>query len=74
MPGRVIGRWADDQVLLQLEDSRVFEAPAPAEVCDFEVGDRVLVYFDGDSGPAGWYLPDKQQGVDLRGWGRAREH
>jgi hypothetical protein len=69
----VIGRWADDQVLIRLEDGRVFEAPAPETVSGFDVGDRVDMYFDGDGTPVGWYLPEKRRGVDLRGWGRARE-
>lgn len=73
LPGRVIGRWADDQVLIRLDDGRVFEAPAPAQVADFDVGDRVQLYFDAAGVPVGWFLPDRGQGVDLRGWGRANE-
>jgi hypothetical protein len=73
VPGRVIGRWSDDKVLIRLDDGRVFEAPAPEEVRDFDVGDRVDLYFDPDGTPVGWYLTDKQQGVDLRGWGSADE-
>jgi hypothetical protein len=69
----VIGRWAHDQVLIRLDDGRVFEAPAPDEVSGFDVGDRVDLYVDSAGTAVGWYLPDKQQGVDLRGWGRARE-
>jgi hypothetical protein len=67
IPGRVIGRWADDHALIRAEDGRVLELPATAEVSDFEVGDRVEVYLDGGDMPVGWYLPDRQQGVDLRG-------
>jgi hypothetical protein len=69
----VVGRWADDQVLIRLDDGRVFEAPAPMEVRAFDVGDRVDLYFDASGTPVGWYLPERGQGVDLRGWGRASE-
>jgi hypothetical protein len=73
LPGLVIGRWADDQALVRLADGRVFELPAPPEVSDFDIGDRVDVYLDSDAAIAGWYLPDKGHGVDLRGWGSADE-
>ena len=74
LPGQVVGRWAEDQVLLRLDDGRTFEVSAPDEVSGFDVGDRVTVYFDAIGRPIGWYLTDKGQGVDLRGWGGAREH
>jgi hypothetical protein len=67
LSGLVIGRWADDQALARLADGRVFELPAPAEVSDFDVGDRVDVYMDESGTVVGWYLPDRGHGVDLRG-------
>jgi hypothetical protein len=33
----------------------------------FDVGDSVVVYFDAAGAVLGWYLPEKGQGVDLRG-------
>ena len=69
----MIGRWADDKVLIRLDDGRVFEAPVPADVSDFDVGDRADLYFDRDGRVTGWYLPERQQGVDLRGSGGADE-
>ena len=73
VPGEIVGRWAEDHALIRLEDGRSFEVPTPAEVDGFDVGDKVLVYFDGDGSMEGWYLPDRGEGVDLRGSGGARE-
>jgi hypothetical protein len=68
----VVGRWGEDRVLIRLEDGRALEAPAPEPVADFDVDDRVDVYFGSDGELLGWYLPDKKHGVDLRG--HADEH
>lgn len=54
VPGRVIGRWSDDKVLIRLEDGRVVEAPVPDEVQDFDVGDPVEVRVDPDGNPVSW--------------------
>jgi hypothetical protein len=47
------------------------ELPAPGEVDDeWDVGDQLMVFFDNDA-VVGWYLPEKQLGVDLREPGAA---
>ena len=65
--GSVIGRWADERALLQLEDGRVVEVPTPAHTIGrFDIGSPVLVSFDAAGATIGWYLPDERIGVDLR--------
>jgi hypothetical protein len=61
--GRIIGRWAEDQVRIRLDDGRAFEAPTPEETRQFEVGDRIVGYVE-DGVLAGWYLPSQGVGVD----------
>lgn len=54
-------------MLIRLEDGHVLEAPAPEPVADFDVDDRVTVYFGSAGELLGWSLSDKKPGVDLRG-------
>ena len=59
--------WGDNGLLVRLYDGRAQELPAPDELSDqWKVGDPVLVFFDGRD-VLGWYLPESQIGVDLRG-------
>jgi ketosteroid isomerase-like protein len=65
--GAVIGRWADDRVLIQLTGGETIEAPVPEEIAErFDVGSPVLAYFDPEGRLLGWYLVDQQLGVDMR--------
>jgi hypothetical protein len=64
--GEILARWGDKQVLARLYDGRPLELPAPEELDDeWDVGDQVMVFFDNEA-VVGWYLPEKQLGVDLR--------
>lgn len=63
--GEILGRWGDEQLLARLYDGRPLELPAPEEVDDeWEVGDQLMVFFENE-GVVGWYLPDKQLGIDF---------
>ena len=65
--GEIVGRWGEEKLLVRLRDGREVELPCPPEAeGQWEIGDSVLVYFDGTA-PLGWYLPDRQFGVDYRG-------
>ena len=69
--GEIVAHWAEEKLLVRLRDGREVELPSPAEAeGQWEVGDPVLVYFDGKA-PLGWYLPDRQFGVDFRVSGNA---
>lgn len=64
--GEIVARWSEEKLLVRLRDGREVELPSPAEAeGQWEVGDALLVYFDGTA-PLAWYLPDRQFGVDLR--------
>jgi hypothetical protein len=63
--GEILGRWGDEQLLARLYDGRPLELPAPEELDDeWEVGDQLMVFFV-DEAVVGWYLPDKQLGIDF---------
>ena len=63
--GEVLARWGSGQLLVRLYDGRPVELPGPAELeGDWEVGDQVMVFYVKET-VAGWYLPDKQLGVDF---------
>jgi hypothetical protein len=64
--GEILARWGDEQLLARLYDGRPIELPAPEELDDeWDVGDQIMVFFESEA-VVGWYLPDKQLGVDLR--------
>jgi hypothetical protein len=64
--GEILARWGDEQLLARLYDGRPIELPAPEELDEvWEVGDALMVFFDNEA-VVGWYLPDKQIGIDLR--------
>jgi hypothetical protein len=64
--GEILARWGDGQLLARLYDGRPIELPAPEELDgEWEVGDPLMVFFENNA-VVGWYLPDKQRGVDLR--------
>ena len=64
--GQVAGRPAGGRVELRLSDGRSLLAPIAAGLEPWAaVHEPVLAYFDGGR-LAGWYLPDHQQGMDLR--------
>jgi DNA-binding CsgD family transcriptional regulator len=55
-------------IVLKLEDGRSIEAPLVDEISDqFDLGSPALVYFDHAGNPVGWFLPEAEVGVDLRG-------
>jgi hypothetical protein len=63
--GEILGRWGDEQLLARLYDGRPIELPAPEELDDeWEVGDQLMVFFVTEA-VVGWYLPDKQLGIDF---------
>ena len=63
--GEVLARWGSEQLLVRLYDGRPVELLAPVELeGDWEVGDQVMVFYVEET-VAGWYLPDKQLGVDF---------
>jgi hypothetical protein len=63
--GEILGRWGDEQLLARLYDGRPLELPAPEELDDeWEVGDHLMVFFVNEA-VVGWYLPDKQLGIDF---------
>jgi SnoaL-like protein len=69
--GEILGGWGDGQVLARLYDGRPIELPAPEELDDeWEVGDELMVFFENEA-VVGWYLPDKQRGLDMRDHGVA---
>jgi hypothetical protein len=64
--GEILARWSDKQLLVRLYDGRPIELPAPEELeGEWDVGDQVMVFFENEA-VVGWYLPDKQLGVDMR--------
>lgn len=64
--GEIVWR-GEDHLLVKLYNGRAMQFESPKEVtAEWEVGDPVMVFFEGDR-PLGWYLPDRQLGVDLRG-------
>lgn len=64
--GQVAGRAARGHVELSLSDGRSLLVPITAGLEPLAaVHEPVLAYFDGGR-LAGWYLPDHQQGMDLR--------
>ena len=64
--GEILARWGDEQLLARLYDGRPIELPAPEELDDeWDVGDQIMVFFENEA-VVGWYLPDKQVGLDLR--------
>jgi SnoaL-like domain len=64
--GEILARWGDEQLLARLYDGRPIELPAPEELDDqWDVGDPLMVFFENEA-VVGWYLPEKQLGVDLR--------
>ena len=64
--GEILARWGDRQLLARLYDGRPVELPAPEELDDeWDVGDQIMVFFDNEA-VVGWYLPEKQLGIDLR--------
>jgi DNA-binding CsgD family transcriptional regulator len=57
--------------VLHLQDGRELEVPLLEQIRrHVEVGTSAIVYFDHCDRTMGWYLPDKEVGVDLRNWGR----
>ena len=68
--GEIVAHWSEEKLLVRLRDGREVELPSPTEAQgQWEVGDSLLVYFDGTA-PLGWYLPGHQFGVDFRGGNR----
>ena len=66
--GTVVGRWSDEKVLIRLADARMVELPAPEALRGrFEVGDEVSVLLEADGEIAGWMLPARNLGVNMRG-------
>jgi hypothetical protein len=64
--GEILVRWGDEQLLARLYDGRPVELLAPEELDDeWDVGDQLMVFYE-DEAVVGWYLPDKQLGLDLR--------
>jgi hypothetical protein len=64
--GEILARWGEEQLLARLYDGRPIELPAPEELDDeWDVGDQLMVFFENEV-VVGWYLPDKQLGLDLR--------
>jgi hypothetical protein len=64
--GEILARWGDKQLLARLYDGRPLELPAPNELDgEWDVGDQLMVFFENEA-VVGWYLPDKQLGLDLR--------
>jgi hypothetical protein len=64
--GEILVRWGEEQFLARLYDGRPIELPAPGELEDeWDVGDQLMVFFENEA-VVGWYLPDKQLGLDLR--------
>lgn len=64
--GEILARWGDEQLLARLYDGRPVELPAPADLdAQWEVGDPLMVFFENEA-VVGWYLPDRQRGVDMR--------
>ena len=58
-----------DRLALHLQDGRELEVPLLEQIRDgVYVGASAIVYFDQRSRMVGWYLPDEELGVDLRGW------
>ena len=69
--GEVLGGWGDGLLLARLRDGRPLELPAPEELDDeWEVGDELMVFFENEA-VVGWYLPDRQRGLDMRDRGAA---
>ena len=67
--GEIVAHWADEKLLVRLRDGRETEVPLPADADGlWDIGDPVIVFFDG-AALLGWYLPERQFGVDLRGSG-----
>jgi SnoaL-like protein len=67
--GEILGPWGDGQLLARLYDGRPLELPAPEELDDeWEVGAQLMVFFVNEA-VVGWYLPDKQLGVDFSNLG-----
>jgi hypothetical protein len=63
--GEIGGRWGDELRLARRDAGRPLELPAPEELDDeWEVGDQLMVFFV-DEAVVGWYLPDKQLGIDF---------
>jgi DNA-binding CsgD family transcriptional regulator len=55
-------------VVLKLDDGRSIETPLVEEIIDqFDLGSPALVYFDHAGNPVGWFLPEAEVGVDMRG-------
>ena len=64
--GQVARAPVSGTVTLLLSDGRSLVAPVTAELAPrVMVHEPVMAYFDGDA-LAGWYLPNLQQGMDLR--------
>jgi hypothetical protein len=63
--GEILGGWGDGQLLARLYDGRPLELAAPTELDHlWEVGDPLMVFFHREV-VVGWYLPDKQFGVNF---------
>jgi DNA-binding CsgD family transcriptional regulator len=58
----------EDEVELKLQDGRDLELPLPASLGELDVGSSAIVYFDPRDRAVAFYLPEKEQGVDLRHW------
>ena len=61
----ILSPWGETQLLVRLYDGRPLELPAPEELDDaWDVGDQVMVFLENET-VLGWYMPDKQLGIDL---------
>jgi hypothetical protein len=66
LTGEIVAHRSNTDLLVRLRDGREVELPSPVEAQgQWAVGDALLVYYDG-AVPVGWYLPERQFGVDLR--------
>jgi hypothetical protein len=59
---------ADGRLLLRLEDGSEQELSAPEQMFELlRPGLQVILYQGPDGGLLGWYLPEHEIGLDLRG-------
>jgi hypothetical protein len=66
--GTVLADSKGASAQLRLADGSELELPVPEDLSKlFREGQRVLLYHDAGGELLGWYLPDEQMGLDLRG-------
>ena len=73
LPATVVASPAADRVLLKVAESWYIDAPvADPAVRHVDPGTPALVFFRDNGRVAGWYIPDAQVGIDMRGAGSDR--